>query len=215
MSKLNKLSKNPEVNLNRLRKAVAQNDHTAVQFLWRHVDVAHHAENLLKTAATYSDQEIVAKLLGYVDINTQQFYDAFKCVVDYPINPYWQSVFPLFLESAPHKSKASFLVNYLVFAQYLRPDVVAMVADSIRSDAHTDLFTVLAKKCAQNNRTLALQYIWPFCAPKTFFNTYPLSNWSNQKTDTFEFLSDEFSKVQKEVLLQHVDTTATPLIKKM
>lgn len=215
MSKLCKLSKNPEVNLNRLRKAVAHNDHTAVQFLWKHVDVAHHAADLLEIAAQHSDQKIVAKILDYVDINSQQFYDAFTGVVDYPVNPYWQAVFPLFLETAVHKTKASFLVNYLVFAQHLRPDVVAMTADSIKSDAHTDLFTVLAKKSAQNNRTLALQSIWPYCNPKIFFDKHPLSTWSTHKSDTFDFLSDEFAKVQKDVLLQHVGATAASLIKKM
>lgn len=215
MSSLCKLSKNPEVNLNRFRKAVAQNNHAAVQYLWKHVDVAHHSGDLLQVAAQHSDGTLIQKLLEYVDTSSQSFYDALRDVVSYPINPYWQEVFPLFLDAASHKAKASFLLNYLVFAQYLRSDVVEMVANHIKHESQVNLFHVLAKKSAQNNRVLALEYIWPHCTPKMFFEEHPLSVWSTQKADTFDFLFNEFSKVQRDILLQHVDEGASSFIKKI
>lgn len=215
MSSLCKLSKHPEVNLNRFRKAVAQNDHVAVQYLWNHVDVAHHGGDLLCIAAHHSDSAIVEKLLKYVDTNSQNFNDALGEVVSYPINPYWNEVFPLFLDAAPHKAKALFLANYLIFSQHLQSEVVDMVANNIKHTSQEHLFNTLAEHSAKNNRVHALAYIWPYCTPKTFFNKYPLSAWSAQNTETFDFLSDEFAKVQKDVLLQYVDTTAAPLIKKM
>lgn len=215
MSSLCKLSKNPEVNLNRFRKAVVQNNHSAVQYLWKHVDVAHHIGDLLRIAAQHSDDAIVQKILEYVDTSSQSFYDALINVVSYPINPHWKEVLPLFLEAASHISKARFLVNYLVFAQYLRCDVVNMVADHIKHNSPEYLFHVLAKKSAQNNRVLALEYIWPYCTPKTFFDEYPLSVWSKQNPETLDFLFNEFSKVQRGVLLQHVDVGVASSLKKI
>lgn len=215
MSSLCKLSKNPEVNFNRFRKAVVQNNHAAVQYLWKHIDVAHHSGDLLYIAAQHSDGALVQKLLEYVDTSSQSFYDALGNVVSYPINPHWKDVFPLFLDAASHKAKASFLLNYLVFSQYLRGDVVDMVAEHIKHNSQDNLFNVLAKKSAQNNRTLALKYIWPYCNPKFFFDEHPLSGWSQQKTETFDFLFNEFSKVQRDTLLQHVDIGVAPYIKKI
>lgn len=215
MSSLCKLSKHPEVNLNRFRKAVAQNDHLAVQYLWNHVDVAHHWGNLLCIAAQHSDSSIVEKILTYADANNQDFYDCLGCVVSHPINPHWRKVFPLFLDAAPHKTKALFLANYLIFSQHLKSEVVEMVANNIKDNSQEHLFNSLAERSAKNNRIEALKYIWPYCNSQLFFDENPLSVWAEQKSETFNFLFHEFSHLQRDVLLQHINAGTLSTVKKM
>lgn len=200
-----KVSHDMHVNHHRFRKALTLNDLKAVNFLWPHVDIIDQAPEFLKIAAKYSQASIVESLLKYVDINSQQFTDAMAETVGGSFNPDWKNVLPLFLHETHHNTAASLLLNYLLFDRHVNKDVVDMLSQHLTDNAHPQMFNILAKKCAQNNRFSALQNIWPYCTVDLFFQAYPLETWNKQNHDIEEFLNDAFAQLQRNTILNTLD----------
>lgn len=211
-----KVSTDLHVNHNRFRKALALNDLKAVNHLWPHVDIIDQAPGFLKVAAKHSQSSVVARLLKYVDINSQQFTDAMEETVRNNPNPDWNNVLPLFLNETNHNTVASLLLNYLLFEAHVNTEVVTMLSEHLKNNAHPQMFDIMAKKSAQNNRLGALQCIWTYCNSSSFFQAYPLHSWKQHNNEITDFLNDAFAQLQRTDILKHIDQTCfTPHTKKM